>query len=177
MNRLVVCLSPVPLALLVFLTLACSDATAENWPGWRGPGSNGVAAGNFPVKWDESNIAWSVKMDVHGGSTPVVWGDKILLTTIQDEQNTVLCLDNNGKTIWQKQLGKQRPGKHKKASGCNSSPVTDGEHVYVYFKSGDLACFDMNGNEIWKSNLQKEYGEDTLWWDLGTSPVLTKKTS
>jgi outer membrane protein assembly factor BamB len=65
-----------------------------------------------------------------------------------------------------------RDGKHKKASPANSSPVTDGKHVYFYFKSGDLACLNMDGTIAWEKNLQAEYGEDTLWWDLGTSPVL-----
>ena len=57
-------------------------------------------------------------------------------------------------------------------TGSNPSPVTDGKHVVVYFKSGTLACLDVGGSEIWKHNLQDKYGEDTLWWDLGTSPVL-----
>lgn len=166
MNRFIVCLSLLSIA---------SNATAENWPGWRGPASDGVAHGDFPVEWNKSDVAWSIKMETHGGSTPVVWGHQIFFTAIKDGKNTIVCLDNEGKPLWQKQVGEQRPGKHKKASGCNPSPVTDGKHVYVYFKSGDVACFDLAGREIWKLNLQKEYGEDTLWWDLGTSPVLTKK--
>jgi hypothetical protein len=69
-----------------------------------------------------------------------------------------------------------RAGKHKKATGANSSPVTDGECVWVYFKSGELACLDLaTGAERWRVNLQERFGEDTLWWDLGTSPVLTAK--
>jgi outer membrane protein assembly factor BamB len=52
--------------------------------------------------------------------------------------------------------------------------VTDGQSVFAYFKSGDLAAFDLAGKELWSKNLQTEFGEDTLWWDLGTSPVLTK---
>ena len=70
----------------------------------------------------------------------------------------------------------QGPGKHKKATGCNSSPVTDGDHVWVYFKSGELACLSLtDGAIVWRTNLQEQFGEDTLWWDLGTSPVLTQK--
>ena len=70
-------------------------------------------------------------------------------------------------------LGPERAGKHKKGSGSNPSPTTDGEHVYVYYKSGELACVDFEGQVVWRKNLQELYGEDTLWWDLGTSPVLT----
>jgi outer membrane protein assembly factor BamB len=57
-------------------------------------------------------------------------------------------------------------------SGANPSPVTDGKHVISYFRSGRVACHDFAGNEIWQDNLQERYGEDTLWWDLGTSPIL-----
>jgi len=52
--------------------------------------------------------------------------------------------------------------------------VTDGKYVFVYYKSGDFACLNFDGKIVWQKNLQKMYGEDTLWWDLGTSPVLTK---
>ena len=109
-----------------------------------------------------------------GASTPVVWGKQIFLTCGVDGQNTVLSLDRAGKTLWQTAVGQERTGKHKKATGSNPSAVTDGEHVFVYFKSGDLACLDFDGKIVWRQNLQQLYGEDTLWWDLGTSPVLTK---
>ena len=50
--------------------------------------------------------------------------------------------------------------------------MTDGKHLVVYFKSGTLACLDLAGQEKWHVNLQEKFGPDTLWWDLGTSPVL-----
>jgi outer membrane protein assembly factor BamB len=88
----------------------------------------------------------------------------------------VLCLDRNGKEVWQRELGKEKPGKHKKATGCNPSPVTDGKHVWVYYKSGDLAALSLaDGTVVWQTNLQEKFGDDTLWWDLGTSPVLSKR--
>jgi outer membrane protein assembly factor BamB len=52
--------------------------------------------------------------------------------------------------------------------------VTDGTYTYAYFRSGDLGCVDNQGNVRWQKNLQAAYGEDTLWWDLGTSPLLTE---
>jgi outer membrane protein assembly factor BamB len=53
--------------------------------------------------------------------------------------------------------------------------VTDGKHIFVYFKSGNLAGLDMSGKLLWKTNLQERFGRDTLYWDLGTSPVITEK--
>jgi outer membrane protein assembly factor BamB len=88
----------------------------------------------------------------------------------------VICLDRAGQERWRKTLGEAKSGKHKKATGANPSPVTDGERVWVYFKSGELACLDLaDGSVAWVTNLQERFGDDTLWWDLGTSPVLTAK--
>ncbi len=113
-------------------------------------------------------------MPAQAGSTPIVWEDQIILTAAVNGKNVAQSYNWDGKLRWQTEIGKERPGKHKKASGCNSSPIIDGQHVYVYFKSGDLACLDSQGSIVWRTNLQEEFGEDTLWWDLGTSPVLTK---
>ena len=162
-----------PLAAIVLLTCA---ARAEHWPGWRGPDSNGAAAGeNYPTKWSQTEaVLWKVPLPGGSGSTPVVWDQRIFLTCPAGGNNQLLCLDTGGKQQWQLSLGDERRGKHRKGSGANPSPATDGRRVYVYFKSGDLACVDVEGKLLWKKNLQELYGEDTLWWDLGTSPVLTK---
>ena len=148
------------------------------WPNWRGPTRNGVATGDgYAVSWSpDDNIRWRVPLPGLGASTPVVWGDRLVLTSDIEGHDGILCVDRGGKECWRQQLGDLRPGKHKKATGCNSSPVTDGDHVWVYFKSGELACLSLtDGAIVWKTNLQEQFGEDTLWWDLGTSPVLTQK--
>ena len=162
--------------LAVTFLLLLSEAHSENWPGWRGPQGNGVASSaDFPTSWNRTkNIKWKFALPGKGGSTPAVWENSILLTLNKSEKNSLLHLDRTGKKVWQIDLGKERAGKHRKASGCNPSPCTDGELIFAYFKSGDLACVDFKGKVVWQTNLQDDYGEDTLWWDLGTSPVLTK---
>ena len=70
--------------------------------------------------------------------------------------------------------GKEKPGKHRNGSGSNSSAVTDGEAFFVFFKSKALATVDFTGKILWQKDLN-EYGRDTLYWDFGTSPVLTGK--
>jgi len=159
-------------ACLVFGSLV----HAANWPGWRGPGFDGVVSGKgFPTQWSATeHVRWKIDLPGKGASTPVVWGDRIVLTCDIEGKNGVLCLDPAGKEVWQQTVGKLIPGKHAKATGCNPSATTDGKHLYVYFKSGDLACLDFSGKIVWEHNLQSEFGKDTLWWDLGTSPVLTK---
>jgi outer membrane protein assembly factor BamB len=147
----------------------------ENWPQWRGPLGTGVAAdGEYPVKFSaEEGLGWKVKLPGAGMSTPAVWGEKIFVTCPIDGQDGVLCFDMSGNELWRHKLGEQRENKRPEiSSGSNPSPVTDGEHLVVYYKSGTLACLDVNGQEKWKLNLQDKYGKDTLWWDLGTSPIL-----
>lgn len=165
------------LILMFGLCLSCAAGAAADWTNWRGPNGDGtVPDAGYPVKWSaEQNIAWTVDLPSRAGSTPVVVGNKIILTATIGEQNGILCFDLQGQKLWEKKIGTAKVGKHKKASGSNPSPVTDGKHLFVYFKSGDLGALDLNGQIVWQKNLQDTYGEDTLWWDLGTSPVLTDK--
>ena len=170
--------SRAPLFALFVAALApLSPAGAENWPNWRGPALDGVAAGTgFATSWSpEAHVAWKVTLPGLGASTPAVWGDSIVLTCAIDGKDAAICFDRVGKERWRRSLGPEKPGKHAKATGCNPSPVTDGKHVWVYFKSGELAALDLaTGVVAWRENLQERFGEDTLWWDLGTSPVLTR---
>lgn len=167
---------PMRLVHALFFIVVVSPVWAGNWGNWRGPKSDGVAEGTgYPTQWtDSKNIDWKVKLPGRGSSTPVVWGEQIFLTCGIDGRNGVLSYSLQGKELWRETIGSEKPGKNKKASGCNSSCVTDGSSVFAYFKSGDLACLNPSGRIVWTINLQEQFGKDTLWWDLGTSPVLTK---
>jgi outer membrane protein assembly factor BamB len=149
---------------------------ATNWPRWRGPADNGsIEAGTYPVRFDaNTNLLWKVSLPGKGCSTPAVWNDRVYLTAPIDRQDGLVALDASGKQLWQITLGAEREGKNRNGSGCNPSPVTDGQTVFVYFKSGNLAAVDLAGKLRWKTNLQDRYGKDTLYWDIGTSPVLTE---
>jgi len=162
---------------LFALLLSTSVAMSGDWPGWRGPHGNGSADGvGYPVEWSaEKNLVWKHELGGRGASSPVVAGDRIVVTTTVDGQNTVACLGMDGQRQWTKTLGAAVDGKPgKDGTGANPSAATDGESVFVYFKSGDFGCFSLGGDLKWQQNLQDKFGEDTLWWDLGTSPVLTK---
>ena len=162
--------SIIMLCVLAFV----SQLLGANWPAWRGPTGNGLADNvKFPSSFtNEKNIKWKVKLPGSGSSTPAIWGDNIFITSAIDSKDGVTCLDRNGKKRWSHTFGNERGGKHKNGSGSNPSPVTDGENVFVYYKTGTLASVDFQGREKWQRNLQKDFGSDSLWWDLGTSPVL-----
>ncbi len=161
--------------LLLIVTTFSDEVRSGDWPGWRGPHGNGSADGSgYPVEWSaKKNIVWKVELPGLGASTPAVAGDLIFLTTTSEGKNQVLCYDIGGKLRWSKEIGSAVDGKPgKDGTGANPSVATDGENVFVYFKSGDLGCFSISGDLKWQTNLQQRFGEDTLWWDLGTSPVL-----
>lgn len=146
---------------------------ADDWPQWRGPDGNSVAkAGAYPTTFSPTeNVLWQAKLPGVGSSTPAVYGERIFVTCGINGEDGILAYDWNGKVVWQKTLGVERPGKHKNGSGSNSSPITDGKNLIVYYKSGTVASLTHEGEVNWQTNLQEKYGEDTLWWDLGTSPV------
>ena len=165
--------------MLLLLSVATFSASgdAASWPGWRGPEGTGVARGaGYPVEWSlERNLLWTVELPGPGASTPVVADDRVYLTLNAEGENRLLCLGMDGVQLWSQTLGVELPGKHRKATGSNPSPLTDGEHVFVYFKSGDLGCYSLNGELIWNVNVHDGFGEvtdESLWWDLGNSPVL-----
>ncbi len=163
--------------MLLAVVIISSAAMAGDWPGWRGPHGNGQADGaGYATEWSAvKNIVWKFELTGRGASTPAVTGDRIFVTTTSDGQNVVQCLGMDGKSQWSKTLGTAVDGKPgKDGTGANPSVTTDGQFVFAYFKSGDFGCFTVEGEQKWHHNLQKMYGEDTLWWDLGTSPVLTK---
>jgi outer membrane protein assembly factor BamB len=155
------------------LLLVLGTAAAADWPQWRGPGGDSVASpGSYPVNFSATeNVRWKVRLPGVGSSTPAVWGDRIFVTCGIGGEDGVIAFGWDGREQWRMTLGPERPGKHKNGSGSNPSPITDGRHVVVYFKSGTVASLGMDGSLRWKTNLQKLYGEDTLWWDLGSSPV------
>lgn len=172
------CLQAATTAVLLF-ALGGGIAWAESpsdWPSWRGPQDHGsTEAGNFPAKLDESTTKWKAALPGKGCSTPIVLDQTIFVTAPVDGNDALLAIDWSGKPLWSTPFGSEDAGKHRNASGCNSSPVTDGEGVFVYFKSGTLAAVDLDGSIRWQTNLVERYGEDERYWDHGTSPVLTKK--
>lgn len=165
------------LALAVVLS-AANVASAEkfaDWPKWRGPNDTGSSPlVDLPTEWNAENALWKAEFSGKGCSTPIVWHDTIYVTAPIDGKDALIALDADGKPLWNVQFGGENPGKHRNGSGCNASPTTDGEHVFVYFKSGTLAAVDLQGKIAWETNLVERYGPDTLFWDHGTSPVLTQ---
>ena len=162
--------------VLAAATLWVSTGLAvANWPGWRGPSANGsTTTGNYPTRWGVDEIAWKVALPGKGGSSPIVWQNRIYLTTPADSEDAVLASDFSGKQLWLTKLGAESPAKHRTlGSSCNSSPVTDGKGLFAYFRSGHFAALEFDGTVRWKIDIHERFGPEKLFWDQGSSPVVT----
>ncbi len=151
-------------------------ADALDWRSWRGQQSSGsVELGNYPVKFGADSFLWRTELPGKGCSTPILLDGTIYLTSPVDANDALLSYDSHGTERWRAVFSKENPGKHRNGSGCNASPVTDGKAVFVYFKSGAFAAVELDGQVRWKTDLVERFGKETLFWDHGTSPVLTQK--
>ncbi|MCA9025218.1 MAG: PQQ-like beta-propeller repeat protein [Planctomycetaceae bacterium] len=164
---------------LLLAIFSISSIHAENWPQWRGPSGNGLSSETgIATEWSQDkNLAWRVPLPGPAGATPIVWEDRIFLTSavgVDEGADLVLiCLSTDGKELWQKKVG--AGNKNARATEGNSAsptPVTDGEHVWTFFGTGILGCYDFDGNEIWKFNVQDRYGEFDIQFGMSSTPVL-----
>ena len=170
------------LALCFILPLTHVLSAEENWPQFRGRGASGLGLGNPPTHWDVEtgeNIQWTTPIEGLAHSSPIVWGNRIFLTTAVNAANDtpslgtgwlggtgkaaddagrwswqVHCYDlNNGDLIWQREAAEGEPlsRRHLKATQANCTPVSNGEYVVAFFGSEGLYCYDMDGNLQWRS--------------------------
>lgn len=147
-----------------------------DWRSWRGPLGNGsIEQGTYPDKFSGEEFLWRTKLPGKGCSTPILLQGNIYLTSPADGKDALLSYDFQGVEQWRAVFGKENAGKHRNGSGSNASPATDGKAVFVYFKSGTLAAVELDGKIRWQTDLVERFGKDTLFWDHGTSPVLTEK--
>ncbi|EMI42448.1 PQQ-binding-like beta-propeller repeat protein [Rhodopirellula sp. SWK7] len=151
-----------------------TEASAD-WPSWRGADDHGsVAEGTYPVVLNEAAIQWRSPLPGKGCSTPILYNGNLYVTAPVDGKDAILSIDSSGAQRWITSFSTEVSGKHRNGSGCNASPVTDGETVFAYFKSGTFAAVALDGTQRWTTNLVERFGEDKRFWDHGTSPVLTQ---
>ena len=161
------------LACVAFLL--ATTVQAENWPQWRGPKNDGISnEKGLPVRWTTTeNVAWRLPLPGPAGATPVVWGDRIFLTSADEDNLVLVGVGLDGKQLWKKRLGSgNRVARGDEGNLASPSPSTDGRHVWIFFGSGDLACCDMDGGEVWKLNLQERYGKFNIQFGMSSTPVL-----
>jgi outer membrane protein assembly factor BamB len=163
-------------ALVAVVLVLSGTVLAENWPGWRGPTGNGISTEkNLPTEWSPTkNVAWKLALPGPAGATPVVWGDRIFLTSINSTGELLLiAVDTSGKQLWQQVVAKgNKAARGDEGNSASPSPVTDGLHVWTFMGDGTLACYTVDGKEVWKTNMQERYGRFNIQFGMSSTPIL-----
>ncbi len=163
--------SIITAGLGLVLSFAICDA-GENWPQWRGPQGNGHTSQKLPLNWSENDVAWKVHLPGVGQSSPIVWGDRIFLTSAADggSQRILFCIDGRqGKIVWQQTVWTGSPEKtHVMNNRASATCATDGERVVAFFGKGGLHCYSLEGDLLWS----RELGEFAGPWGTAASPII-----
>ncbi len=168
----------VKLLSLSFLILFCwmSDAilgVETNWPRWRGPKCDGHSTEtDLPTQWNMESVLWKTPLKGTGQSSPVLWGDRIFLTTALDNgrQRMVFCVDTrDGKVLWEHIAWTGEPeASHDMNGWASATTATDGEVVVAFFGNGGLHAYDLDGKHLWSRDL----GKFESPWGTAACPVL-----
>ena len=165
----------VVLLTTLFACCAAPIGAEESWNRFRGPNGTGMGvAAEFPNNWTASDFNWRVELPGQGHSSPVIWGDRVVLQSA-DKENTnqhVLCLSTkDGSTLWKRSFPAHSYQIHKKNSFASSSPAVDQNHLYAAWSTPEnmtLAAFDKNSEIVW----QKDLGPYVSRHGYGSSPML-----
>jgi outer membrane protein assembly factor BamB len=165
-----------PAACLVstfILTLA--PASGQEWTRFRGPNGTGISdATTIPTVWTEDDYRWKVSLPGIGHSAPVLWGEKLFLTSAMEDTGTrvVLCLNAaDGNMLWERRFESKVHHKHELNSFASPTPAVDDERVYVAWSTPEeytLLALDHEGNDAWRRPLGRFWGEHSC----GTSPIV-----
>ena len=166
----------VGFALAALLVSAASVVSAAEWPHWRGPFFNGTTdETNLPVEWSlTEGIAWRVELPGASAGTPVVFSDRLYLSSTDTAEESLLamCFERTtGKPLWRHQMGKG-VRRDKGSTFAAASAVTDGRVAVFFYGTGVLAAFSPEGKRLWARNLAEEYGEFAFGWTFASSPTL-----
>lgn len=194
-------LTRLALIAIISLTLVPSPPPKiEAWPQFRGAMSDGVADDpSLPDSWSQTeNVSWKTPIPGVGWSSPIVWGDRIFLTSVASTKEIeppkkglyfggeralptdehrwlVYAVDfKSGKILWEREVfrGVPQSQRHLKNSYASETPVTDGERLYAYFGNLGLFCFDLNGKLLWKQQWPPK--KTRFGWGTAASPVVYK---
>lgn len=207
MNRKAFCVFAISIVVLM-LVVSCQNKTSylNQWPQFRGPFASGIVeTTNLPDVWDvESgeNIKWKTKIPGLGHSSPIIWDNKVFITTAVNtsgedslkvglygdvanyndsvvKEFRLLCIDKNlGQILWNKvaHSGIPKTKRHTKASHADPTPATNGEYVVAFFGSNGLYCYNMEGDFIWSKDFEKMnagyFYTPEMEWNVSSSPII-----
>lgn len=158
-----------------WMVVAGSWCQAQEWTRFRGPNGSGIAENAaIPASWTENDYNWIAELPGVGHSSPVIWGERIFLTSATDEgaKRLVLCLSTvDGSLLWSREYDSTGHRKHLRNSFATPTPAVDDQHVYVVWgepESYVLLALDHEGQEIWR----RDFGPFVGGHGCGTSPIV-----
>ena len=184
------------IATVIGAFLFCLPANAQDWPQFRGPDGDGKSSMAVPATWSSSsNLKWAVELPGRGVSSPIIVGDDVFVTAFTGEGTSapstgeasgeasqlvrsVVCVDRkSGEMKWQRSLKSNVPedsyeGFLTDHGYASSTPVSDGQRVFVFFGKGGIYAFDLSGQPLWQQNVGNESGPTN--WGSAASPIVYK---
>jgi len=199
-------LSLLHFALFISIASLAQSEYMEQWPQFRGPFASGIVESNLiPDRWDVNtgeNILWKKLIPGLGHSSPVVWGNRLFITTSisgsgsdslkvglygdidevgdrSEHEFRVYCIDKrSGEILWERLAHKGVPvtERHTKSSHANPTPAINGSYVVAFFGSDGLYCYDFEGKLIWKKDFGRinagPYTDPDVEWGFASSPII-----
>ena len=164
------------LVAVCLLLISCSSLFADNWPQFRGPNFNGFTEEkNLPSEFSPTkNVVWETKLPGASAAVPIVWGDKVFVSSTDKLNDSLLalCLDRKtGNELWRKRIG-DGLRRDSRSNFAAPTPATDGEVVVFFYGTGLMAAYDFDGKEVWKKDIAEEYGDFAFLWTFSTSPMI-----
>jgi outer membrane protein assembly factor BamB len=189
----------------IYLLAISTFGAGTNWPQFRGPSAGGIGTGTPPLQWNVdkgANVLWKTAIPGLGHSSPVVWGDRIFITSAVPANGeaslkvglygdiapvkgepaqsfNVYCLDRKtGKILWQRVAASGPPKimRHPKSTHANPTPATDGKHLVAFFGSEGLFTYDLKGKLLWRKDFgvldSGFYMVPAAQWGFASSPVI-----
>ena len=163
-------------ALFAAVLAGCAlTGAAQEWTRFRGPNGTGLShAKTIPTKISDADINWKVELPGTGHSSPVLWGERIFLTTTGDKSGgiSVLCLDaKDGRVVWRRDFSLSPFPRHEFNSYASSTPAVDADRVYVVWNEPEhyrLSALDHDGKTVW----QRDFGPFVSQHGCGSSPIV-----
>lgn len=195
----------VPWAIFLLSLQVSTSLAGENWPQFRGPRASGIAEGRAPTRWSiepPRNVPWKVPVPGLAHSSPIVWGDRIFLTTAVNDQGEprlrvglygdIASIEGESRQKWQVLSFDKRTGallwaqtayegvpkikRHPKSTHANPTPATDGLRVVAFFGSEGLYCYDFSGKLLWKRDVgvleSGFFQAPDAQWGFASSPLI-----
>ena len=165
-------------SLLLILSL-CGAEGQTNWPGFLGAGPARLRPDSLPLTWSpEKNIAWKSPLPGQGQSSSVIWGQKAFVTAVEGPLKDtchIIALDlADGRTAWRHSFESSDKFKDSNyVSRAAPTPVADGQSIYAFFESGDVAALSLDGQPRWQRSLSRDYGKFQNEFGLAASPLQT----